>query len=111
MRRIIGVVAGLLLMALALPAVAQEQTSGTGFRPVYKNPTPGEMPIMVWGGWGINDHLELTDEWASWLVDAGVNLVYGYMGDVRQKERIPFCPWCPRRSARPPLIGNMWPNR
>lgn len=88
MRRIIGVVAGLLLMALALPAVAQERTSGAGFRPVYKNPTPGEMPIMVWGGWGINDHLPLTDEWASWLVDAGVNLVYGYMGDVRQKERI-----------------------
>lgn len=95
MKRIFAALVTVLLMAAYMPVYAQElppgaETDGATFVPRYKNPTPGQMPILMGAATGMGDNrLMLTEEWYAWLEDLGVNMISGLMGDMQtQMPRI-----------------------
>lgn len=94
MKRIFAALVTVLLMAAYMPAHAQKlpvgaETDGATFVPRYKNPTPGQMPILMWSATAIDGNkLMLTDEWYAGLKELGVNLFTGLAGTDEQCSRM-----------------------
>lgn len=92
MKRIFGVLAALMLTVPWLSALAQvlpagAETDGATFVPKYKNPTPGQITVMMTAATTLNDKFVLTDEWYAGLEDLGVNMISGLYDN--QKAQAP----------------------
>lgn len=92
MRIISGILAALLL-ALSWPqAYGRDlpegaETDGATFVPKYKNPTPGQMTVMMTAATTLNGKFVLTDEWYADLENLGVNMISGLYDN--QKDQAP----------------------
>lgn len=58
------------------------ETDGATFKARYTNPTPGEIPIMVWRCF---DDGRLNEPWFKMIAGSGCNII---MGDVRKADSI-----------------------